>query len=386
MATLHFTKAAIEAIVPPVSGKVRIKDAKQHGLVLLVMASGARSFYYYAKHGGTLYERQLGRYPVMTVDQARQAAALLQSELSRGVDPKKATPTEPTLGEIWEWWWEGHAKPKASARRQISETGLWRLHLAPVFEHRRLQTITRSDLRAHHVELGNRVGHRTANYAMAMVRSMWNKALIYELTQLANPADRLEKFPEVKRDRRMMPAEAAAFFEAVAASRPTIRDFVLLLLFTGARRRNVQAMRWDEIDWQARTWRIPKTKGGKPQVIPLEDAELELLRARFDVSDGVSPYVFPSRTGAACPYMSEPKKGWAALCQRAGIKDFRMHDLRRTLASFMVDTGSSLAVVGSALGHTSPAATAIYARIQLDPVRLAKRRALEAITEAREGR
>ena len=55
-------------------------------------------------------------------------------------------------------------------------------------------------------------------------------------------------------------------------------------------------------------------------------------------------------------------------------------------ASFMVDTGSSLAVVGSALGHTSPAATAIYARIQLDPVRQAKRRALEAITEARDGR
>lgn len=381
---VHFTKAAIEAIPAPAK-RTRVKDARQPGLHLYLTPAGKRTWYFFARVRGELHERRLGDFPAFTVEQARQEAARLMSDLHRGVDPRKAKATEPTLGEIWEWWWEGHAKPKASQRRQISETGLWRLHLAPVFEHRRLQTITRSDLRAHHVELGNRVGHRTANYAMAMVRSMWNKALVYELTQLANPADKLEKFPEVKRDRRMMPAEAAAFFEAVAASRPTIRDFVLLLLFTGARRRNVQAMRWDEIDWQARTWRIPRTKGGKPQVIPLEDAELELLRARFDVSDGVSAYVFPSRTGAACPYMSEPKKGWAALCQRAGIKDFRMHDLRRTLASFMVDTGSSLAVVGSALGHTSPAATAIYARIQLDPVRLAKRRALEAINEAKQG-
>jgi len=384
MATVHFTKAAIEAIEPPATGKVRVKDAKQHGLVVVVMASGSRSFYYYAKHNGTLYERSIGRYPVTTVDQARLAAAQLQAELSQGIDARKTKATEPTLGELWEWWYDQHAKPTGAAKRLQSDRSLWGLHLAPTYQHRRLNTITRTDLRAHHLHIGNTVGHRTANMAIGMVRAVWNKAILYELTQLPNAADKLPKFPEPKRERRMMPAEAAAFFEAVAAANPNVRDFVLLLLYTGARRGNVQQMRWDQIDWDARTWRIPRTKNGKPQTIPLEDAELQLLRDRLALSDGESEYVFPARRGSRVPYLTEPKRGWQALLKRAGIEDFHMHDLRRTLASFMADTGATLHVVGSALGHSSPAATQIYARLQLDPIRQAKRRALEAIDEARE--
>ena len=384
MAEINLTKAAVEAIEVPAKGKVRVRDTRQPGLVVTVLPSGLRTFYYYAMHDYRVVERKLGRYPTMTVEQARQAAAVVRAELSQGIDSRKTKSAEQTFGELWQWWYDQHAAPTGAAKRLQSDRSLWRLHLAPVFEHRRLNTITRTDLRAHHLHIGNTVGHRTANMAIGMVRAVWNKAIIYELTQLPNAADKLPKFPEPKRERRMMPAEAAAFFEAVAAAKPDVRDFVLLLLYTGARRGNVQQMRWDQIDWDARTWRIPRTKNGKPQTIPLEDAELELLRERLHVADGVSEYVFPARRGSSVPYLTEPKKAWHALLARAGIEDFHMHDLRRTLASFMADTGATLHVVGSALGHSSPAATQIYARLQLDPIRLAKRRALEAIDEAKQ--
>lgn len=383
MSEVNLTKAVVEALPVPESGRVRVRDARQPGLVVAVVPSGLKTFFYYAMHNYKAVERKLGRHPDMTVEQARQAAALMRAELAQGIDPRKKKVTEPTLGEVWTWWYEQHAAPSGSKGRLATDRSMWKLHLAPVFEHRRLNTITRTDLRAHHVQLGNAVGHRTANMALAMLRAMWNKALVYELTGLPNPAEKLERFPEEKRDRRMMQAEARAFFEALVESTPDVRDFVLLLLYTGARRGNVQAMRWDQIDWDARTWRIPKTKNGKPQVIPLEDAELELLRARLHVTDDVSPYVFPARRGSKVPYKQEPRRGWKELLRRAGIADFRMHDLRRTLASWMADTGATLHVVGSALGHTSPAATMVYARLQLNPIRSAKRRALEAIEEAR---
>jgi integrase len=380
--TIHFTKAAIEALTTPAK-RIRIKDAKQPGLCLYLTPAGKRTWYLFARIQGVLHERRLGDYPAFTVDQARQEAGRLVSELQRGIDSRKTRTAEPTLGEVWDWWREQHAKPRGAAKRLASDESLWRLHLAPTLQHRRLNTITRSDLRALHVELGNRVGTRTANLALNMVRAMWNKALLYETTALPNPADKLERFPEARRDRRLMPAEGRRFFEELAKARPDTRDFVLLSLYTGARRGNVQAMRWDQIDWEARTWRIPKTKNGKPQTIPLEQAELDLLRQRLADQGGETEWVFPSRRGAKSPHLTEPKRGWHALLKAAEIPDFHLHDLRRTLASFMADTGASLHVVGSALGHTSPAATAIYARLQLDPVRHAKRRALEAIDEAR---
>lgn len=383
MDEVNFTKASIEAIPLP-DKRVRVKDSRQPGLHLYVTPNGKRTFYLFVRFQGVLHERRLGDFPAFTVDQARQEAARLLSEIQRGVDSRKAKATEPTLGELWEWWYDQHAKPTGAAKRLQSDRSLWGLHLAPTFQHRRLNTITRTDLRAHHLHIGNTVGHRTANMAIGMVRAIWNKAILYELTELPNAADKLPKFPEPKRERRMMPAEAAAFFEAVASAKPDVRDFVLLLLYTGARRGNVQQMRWDQIDWDARTWRIPRTKNGKPQTIPLEDAELDLLRERFHVNGGVSEYVFPARRGSSVPYLTEPKKAWHALLERAGIEDFHMHDLRRTLASFMADTGATLHVVGSALGHSSPAATQIYARLQLDPIRQAKRRALEAIDEAKQ--
>ncbi|MHB1203741.1 MAG: tyrosine-type recombinase/integrase, partial [Acidithiobacillus sp.] len=70
----------------------------------------------------------------------------------------------------------------------------------------------------------------------------------------------------------------------------------------------------------------------------------------------------------AIGHLVEPKKGWQRLLQRAGIEDLRIHDLRRSLASFQIDAGVSLAVIGKGLGHHSQQTTAVYARLAQDPV------------------
>jgi integrase len=95
-----------------------------------------------------------------------------------------------------------------------------------------------------------------------------------------------------------------------------------------------------------------------------------------------SGFVFPSygKTG----HIVDPRKAWAALCKRAGVEDCRIHDLRRTLGSWQAASGSSLLVVGKSLGHRTPEATQVYARLNLDPVRESVTKAVDAMLATKE--
>ena len=157
-----------------------------------------------------------------------------------------------------------------------------------------------------------------------------------------------------------------------------IRDYITFALLTGARKSNVLAMRWDQINLNRREWRIPRTKNETPQIVTLTEEAAFLLQQRK--ATATNDFVFPGtgRTG----HLTEPKKGWGRILKQAGIADLRIHDLRRTLGSWQARTGASLAIIGKSLNHKSPQATAIYARLDLDPVRASVEKATKAMFEA----
>ena len=155
----------------------------------------------------------------------------------------------------------------------------------------------------------------------------------------------------------------------------------MLALYTGARKGNILAMRWDEVDTQRAAWRIPVAKNGDPLVLPLEPLELAILARRRGAIKG--PWVFPGRADSETGHLVDGRKPWERIRDRAGLVDFHVHDLRRTHGSLMADTGASLPIIGRALGHKDSDSTAIYARLDLGPVREAKRAALAALEEAR---
>ena len=95
-------------------------------------------------------------------------------------------------------------------------------------------------------------------------------------------------------------------------------------------------------------------------------------------SKGKSPFVFASaesKTG----HLVEPKRAWATLLKRANIEDLRLHDLRRTLGSWQAATGANSYIIGKSLNHKSQSATAIYARLDTDPVRASINKATDAM-------
>ncbi|WP_141738703.1 tyrosine-type recombinase/integrase, partial [Acidithiobacillus caldus] len=216
----------------------------------------------------------------------------------------------------------------------------------------------------------------------ALVRAVFNFGIKELDLSLSNPAAGIKMHREESRDRRLHADELPKFFEALAEEENVdIRDYVLLSLLTGGRRSNVLSMRWDEISLERGTWRIPssKAKAGEAIEVPLSTAAQEILRSRAS-TNGKQGFVFPGPGRAG--HLVEPRKGWERILRRAGIEDLRLHDLRRSLASFQIDAGVSLAVIGKGLGHQSQATTAVYARLAQEPVRDAMEKGAAAILAA----
>jgi integrase len=200
-----------------------------------------------------------------------------------------------------------------------------------------------------------------------------------------NPARRIELFPESSRDRFLLPEELPAFFRALAEEpNPIFQGFFLLSLLTGARRANVQAMRWSDVSFDLRRWRIPETKAGVPVVVPLTPLAFEVLEKLKEYRRPDCDWVFPGRrlNGG---HLVTPNLAWKRLLKRAGLENLRIHDLRRSLGSWQALTGASLQVIGKSLGHLRQETTAIYSRLTLDPVRESVEKATDAIRVAAGG-
>ena len=227
-----------------------------------------------------------------------------------------------------------------------------------------------------HAQVGRENGIYQANRLLALIRSMLNKS--DEIGHRGeNPAKKIKLFKEQSRDRFLQPDELVGFFAALEAEDDLVRDFYLVSLLTGARRSNVQTMRWEDVDLNAGYWRIPETKAGMAVLVPLGPPARSILAARH--ANGNGPWVFPGRNGN---HLANPKGAWARICTAAGLANLHPHDLRRSLGSWMAGQNTSLTIIGKALGHKTPQATMIYSRLSLDPVREAVDRATTAMLTA----
>lgn len=238
--------------------------------------------------------------------------------------------------------------------------------------------LKRFDVIALHSKLGAEISPTTANRVIEFLSCVYNKAIELELLT-ANPARGIKKFRLESRSRFLDRDEIRRLFEALQTLRyPVTRDFLLMCLFTGARRSNVAAMRWDEVSIEQRLWIIPRTKNGTGQVLPLTaEAMAVLCRRRADTPDSI-PWVFPSHRSKS-GHLTKPEAAWGEVLQRAGLQNARIHDLRRTLASWEALTGANLSVIAATLNHKNLKSTQIYARLNVDVVRQAMEKATDSM-------
>ena len=360
----RFTIAALEALEPRAT-RYYVYDSKVPHLALCVMPSGTRTFYIYRRVHGRPERVKLGRFPAMTLEQARVRAEQLNGVIATGDSPaqtRRDLRGECTLAVLFERYLNDHLEARGRTTRVARS--IYNTHLKR-WAGRQLSEIRRADVAKLHAQIARESGPIMANRAIERLRAMYNRAIRWELFFGENPAVGIEKFRERSRDRFLQPDELGRFLTAVENSAPDFRDFVLLCLFTGARSSNVRAMAWRDIHLERKTWVIPDTKNGEPYTVPLVEEALTILQSRRPRAG--FEWVFPGsgRTG----HYVEPKRAWAGLLKRAQISDLKLHDLRRTFGSYQAAAGASPLLIQKALGHKSLAATQIYARLNLDPVR-----------------
>lgn len=377
------TKTLLTGLAAPAAGKrVTIYDTEIPKLAMRMTGTGVRAFYVVKRMGGAMVWLKLGTFPDMTCEQARNEAEKVLGEFAKGENPaavKRAVKAELTFGEAFDDFIEKKRKRNGSPladKTKRDYRDLLRLYLDRI-KNKRLSEVERSEIKAIHASTTKK-SEAQADRAVAVVSAVYTFMLAHEKYSGQNPATGIQKNPAPSRDRFLLADELEPFFTALSESTNEImRDFFLVALLTGARRANVSAMRWAEVDLTSGVWQIPKTKNGTPQSVTLSPEALSVLESR---KAGGGEFVFPGdgRTG----HVVEPKAAWAKLLKAAGIENLRIHDLRRTLGSWQARTGASLPIIGKSLNHKTHQATAIYARLELDPVRRSVNTATEAMMVA----
>lgn len=380
------TKRTIDAIPSPSGAdRVVIHDAEVKGFSIRI-SRGARTFYLYRWIGGRPQRIRLGTYPELTPEAARRLAEKSNGEVAQGKDlaaerRRRRQPgrTDPTLGELFDHVLEQHWKP--AARTWKEQKRIFEKYTPASWKPRRLSTIEKVDVLERHRAIGKANGAYTANRWRGVLHRLFEVAIADFDFAGGNAARKIKPFAEAERERFVTPEELPRLFDAIdAAEDVRIADFLRLALLTGARKGALLRMRFEDVDLGRAVWTIPASdsKNGSQIHVPLVPEAVEVIRSRL-IAAGGRDYVFPGRHGKG--FLSDPTKPIGKVFKAAGLEGVRLHDLRRTFGSWQAANGSSELLIGKSLGHRNTAATKVYARLTLDPVRQSVERATAAMRD-----
>jgi integrase len=330
MPNLRLTRRVIDDLPHADSGQIFYRDTLLTGFGLRV---GTQSKVYYAEGQVNRQTRRvtIGRADVFAPEIARKKAMALLAEMAEGLDPnaekRREAVVKLTLADAFDTFFA--ARPHLSAYTVQNYTRTAKLYLK-TWRKKPINEITRQMVLKRHQELSAEIGKTTANNVMRHLRSVYNFAAATHDEFPPNPVQILTQARAWHREQRRQTVVTAldlpSWWKAVMAEPEHSRDFLLMALFTGMRRGELMALRWDNVDLKARSLHLPKTKNGDPLNLPLSAFLAELLAERFARADA-SPYVFPGPGKDG--HLVETKKFLLRVSAGSGVS-FTLHDLRRT--------------------------------------------------------
>jgi len=407
----NLTKRRIETLPTPDQRRI-LYDAKVSALGLKLEPSGVKTFFWFRAvpleeqpdRAGKPTWKTIGVWPEITLESARAKAEEYNVTLAEwkkdgchAPSPFRVQTKGLTLAGLAEEYIQRHLRARAhhpeeaeyELRKRMSALGVKEPRkegveqkpskVKPVVDwhDRSIASITRKDVAEVHSAIGEKHQPK-ANRIVEDLRSMFNFAIKAELWSGENPCTHISFFHRNKRERFVQPDEMPRLFAALKSdTNRDLVDFVNLSLWTGARRSDVLGARWQDIALDDNRWTVPDPKNRTPYVIALTPEAVAILKKR---EKNGSQFVFPGP--GKTKHLLDLKRSWKSLLKREGIKNLVQHDLRRTLGSWQAGLGTSLQIIGKSLGHKSTAATEIYARLHLDPVREAVGAATRAMLSA----
>lgn len=358
---------AAAAACEPGKTKTDWYDETVTGFVLECRSSGGKTYYLrYQDQGGRQKQHKIGRHEDVPFAKAKKAAERLRSDVVLGGDPgaeKALARSIPLYSELAAMHLD-HAK---SYQRSYADTEMYvRRHLLPKWGKARLTDISS---RAVAQWLSEKGAEGLAPATVEKIRVVLGRSFVLGASWDVpgcdrNPTRGIPRKPLNNARERFLSAEEAARLRlAVAESQnPQLKHIVGLLLLTGARVRELLDARWEHVDVERRAWLIPTSKTGKPRYVPLSGAALAIVETlpRFKGC----PWLVPNPETLK-PFVSI-RHGWLRAIRVAKLPGLRIHDLRHSAASFMVNSGVDLFAVGKVLGHASYQSTQRYSHLAND--------------------
>ena len=361
--------------------KCDLFDSNCKGLMLEIRATGGKTYYlrYQDKRGRTRQLR-LAREEDVSLHQVRKLAEQKRSLVALGQDPceeKAVLRQVPTLAQFI----DEHYLPyvRTYKRAVTTDISLLKNHVLPRFGGRYMDEITRVDVQKMHNERrASGAAPGSANRLLILMRYIFNLALKWEIAGVkTNPCKGVPLMEENnKMERYLSVEEAQRLYESVCKSENTMLKFIVpMLILTGARKREVLDAKWQDFDFTRRIWRIPMSKSGKARHVPLSDGAMTLL-ATMTRKPGCDWAFANPVTGK--PYVSI-FCAWDNARKKVGLADVRMHDLRHSFASLLINSGRTLYEVQHILGHTQVKTTQRYAHLSQDTLLAAANTATAAV-------
>ena len=370
----------LSIVCPPDRAHIEVFDPDLRGFYVDVLASGRKSFRLRYSFNKKLRIVTLGNASVMSLDDARQAARAWLLKAKLGEDPL-ALPSD-VLGPTVASFFSDQYLPyiKTYKRSWVTDDSMMRNHLLPALGHKHMGAISAPDVAVFVNQMRTQgFAPGTCNRALVLLRYGFALALRWKVAGIeSNPVKEVKNLRDDNKLERFLTNEQMASLMAAVRESDSgmLQHIVLFLLYTGARKREVLDATWADVDWERKSWRIPKTKSGKIRHIPLSAGALQLLGTLQDMTQqlgGMNSVVkgqLATRHIFANPQTGVPFRSfyysWDSARKRAGLPDLRVHDLRHSFASFLVNAGRSLYEVQELLGHADIRTTSRYAHLSRD--------------------
>ena len=403
--TAKLSKKVIDDAKPEVKRFV-IWDSVKKGFGIRVETSGLKVFIlrYRAGKAGRLAPRReivLGRCDNWTVEKARTEAGKVLNAVDGGKDPaleRRGKRGEKTVAHLCDWYLEEGTETKKPSTL-ATDKGRIERHIKPLLGKKPIGDVTQADVERFMRDIakgktaadvktkkrGRAIvegGKGTATRTVGLLGGIFSFAVRRKL-RADNPVRGVKRYRDQKGERFLSAKELAALGEALRASETNGANahalaIIRLLTFTGARKSEIAALRWSEVDLERQCLRLGDSKTGA-KVIPLGPPALAILSKLTRAGE----FVFPAEAGKK--HFQGTEKVWKKVRQAAGLGDVRIHDLRHSFASVGLLTGDALPVIGKLLGHADTKTTARYAHLADDPLKAAAGRISGSIAAAMGG-
>lgn len=405
MVSGRITKRTVDGLKPAAKEFVHW-DGELTGFGVRVRPTGSMSFVAVYRTGGRntpLRRVTIGTVGKIEADKAREEARVIirQAELGhdRAAEKAKAR-AEMTFAQLCDLYLaEGCDTKKPSTL--VSDRGRIERHIKPLLGKKRVGEIERGDVERFMRDVANgktaadvktgkfgraivEGGKGTAARTVGLLGGIMSFAVSRQLRK-DNPVRGVKRYPDKKGETFLSASQlgdiGAALAELDAAgAAPSAIAIIRLLALTGARKSEIAALRWDEVDFERSYLRLGDSKTGA-KVVPIGAPALEILAAVPQVAG--SSFVFPAASGGG--HFQGTDKVWRRVRVAAGLPDLRLHDLRHSFASVGLARGDALPIIGAILGHADVKTTSRYAHLADDPVRKAADQISETISAAIKG-